>query len=169
MVKVHDEDTMAEPRQASTSSRHPQYRNGKSAHNTNNHLHHPHFHHYHHHWSYPASNLASSSASSSTGTATFHFGPGFEPRYPSGGSAGAAASSSTTTGGASQQHVVHFHVNPGVTVSFQMGDNVQVIKGRTPLTLPPATLQCFCLNTVTRIYGLFHMKSISKKPRIFMP
>ena len=178
MVKVHEEDMMAEPRQATSATastgasaannRHSQYRNGKS-HNTStlnssgnsssssssscssssssNHLHHsPHqyFHHYHHHWSYPASNLASSSvvggtpspAGSSVTAATFHFGPGFEPqqqisRYPSGSNAGsAAASSGSNPGCPSQQHVVHFHVNPGVTVSFQMGDNVQVIKGR---------------------------------------
>lgn len=173
MVKVHDEDMMAEPRQATsatastgasaTNNRHSQYRNGKSSHNTSslncasssssssnsnsNHLHHsPHqyFHHYHHHWSYPASNLASSSvvggapspAGSNVTAATFHFGPGFEPqqqisRYPSGSNAGStAASSGSNPGCPSQQHVVHFHVNPGVTVSFQMGDNVQVIKGR---------------------------------------
>lgn len=172
MVKVHDEDMMAEPRQATSvtassgasaaNNRHPEYRNGKSSHNTNslnsssssssssnssNHLHHsPHqyFHHYHHHWSYPASNLSSSSvvggspspAGTSVTAATFHFGPGFEPqqqisRYPSGSNAGAAAASSGSNPGCpSQQHVVHFHVNPGVTVSFQMGDNVQVIKGR---------------------------------------
>jgi hypothetical protein len=164
MVKVHDEDMTAEPRQASSAtassgapaanSRHSQYRNVKPSHNSNNlsssssnHLHHsPHqyFHHYHHHWSYPASNLASSSvvggsaasAGTSVAAATFHFGPGFEPqqqisRYTSGSNVGTAAGSSGSSPGcASQQHVVHFHVNPGVTVSFQMGDNVQVIKGR---------------------------------------
>jgi hypothetical protein len=155
MVKVHDEDMMAEARQATAvtpsggasaaNSRHSQYRNGKSPHSSN-HLHHSphHFHHYHHHWSYPASNLASSSVvggspscvAGSLAAATFHFGPGFEPQqqisqYPSGGSAGAAAASSGSNPDCpSQQHVVHFHVNPGVTVSFQMGDNVQVIKGR---------------------------------------
>ena len=183
MVKVHDEDMMAEPRQATSAtastgasaanSRHSQYRNGKSTHNTsslnssssssssstsssNNHLlHSPHqyFHHYHHHWSYPASNLASSSvvggapspAGSSVTAATFHFGPGFEPqqqisRYPSGSNAGsAAASSGSNPGCPSQQHVVHFHVNPGVTVSFQMGDNVQVIKGRRCLGIRNST------------------------------
>jgi hypothetical protein len=68
--------------------------------------------------------------------ATFHFGPGFElqqqiSQYASCGNAGAAvASSGSNPCCPSQQHVVHFHVNPGVTVSFQMGDNVQVIKGR---------------------------------------
>jgi hypothetical protein len=153
MVKVHDEDMMAESRQATSAtmsagaaavnSRHSQYRNGKSSGSSSNHPH-QHFHHYHHHWSFPASNLASSSVPggtpSSAGTnvaaATFHFGPGFEPqqqisRYPSGGNAGAAAASSGSNPGCpSQQHVVHFHVNPGVTVSFQMGDNVQVIKGK---------------------------------------
>lgn len=61
--------------------------------------------HFHYHWSYPTAAAASPSP------ATFHFGPGFEPQT------------------SPQQHVVYFHVNPGVTVSFQMGDNVQVIKG----------------------------------------
>ncbi|XP_075212988.1 miles to go isoform X2 [Lycorma delicatula] len=66
--------------------------------------------HFHYHWSYPTAAAASPSP------ATFHFGPGFEPQT------------------SPQQHVVYFHVNPGVTVSFQMGDNVQVIKG--PVTVP---------------------------------
>ncbi|KAG8271060.1 hypothetical protein J6590_070387 [Homalodisca vitripennis] len=59
--------------------------------------------HFHYHWSYP-------STGSTPTPATFHFGPGFEPQT------------------SPQQHVVYFHVNPGVTVSFQTGDNVQVIK-----------------------------------------
>ncbi|XP_014253277.1 fibronectin type-III domain-containing protein 3A isoform X2 [Cimex lectularius] len=66
--------------------------------------------HFHYHWSYPTAGPIP------TGQATFHFGPGFEPQT------------------APNQHVVYFHVNPGVTVSFQMGDNVQTIKG--PMTVP---------------------------------
>lgn len=62
--------------------------------------------HFHYHWSYPSNGAAATPT-----PATFHFGPGFEPQT------------------SSQQHVVYFHVNPGVTVSFQTGDNVQVIKG----------------------------------------
>jgi hypothetical protein len=27
-------------------------------------------------------------------------------------------------------HVVHFHVNPGVTVSLQVGDCIRVVKGK---------------------------------------
>lgn len=61
--------------------------------------------HFHYHWSYP-------SGAPTASPATFHFGPGFEPQT------------------SPQQHVVYFHVNPGVTVSFQTGDNVQVIKGK---------------------------------------
>ena len=61
--------------------------------------------HFHYHWSYPPTG--------SPAPATFHFGPGFEPQT------------------SPHQHVVYFHVNPGVTVSFQMGDTVQVIKGKS--------------------------------------
>ncbi|XP_066904010.1 fibronectin type-III domain-containing protein 3A [Halyomorpha halys] len=64
--------------------------------------------HFHYHWSYPSGGPAAQ--------ATFHFGPGFEPQT------------------SPHQHVVYFHVNPGVTVSFQMGDNIQTIKG--PMTVP---------------------------------
>lgn len=34
------------------------------------------------------------------------------------------------------QHVVHLHVNPGETVSLQMGGQVQVIQGKRPFSLP---------------------------------
>jgi hypothetical protein len=83
--------------------------------------------------------------------ATFHFGPGFEPQqqisqYPGGNTGAAAASSGSNSGCPSQQHVVHFHVNPGVTVSFQMGDNVQVIKGRESHYIFISVIQC-----VTRV------------------
>ncbi|CAH1396431.1 unnamed protein product [Nezara viridula] len=61
--------------------------------------------HFHYHWSYPSGGPAAQ--------ATFHFGPGFEPQT------------------SPHQHVVYFHVNPGVTVSFQMGDNIQTIKGES--------------------------------------
>ncbi|XP_073994943.1 miles to go isoform X2 [Rhodnius prolixus] len=68
--------------------------------------------HFHYHWSYPAAGPVPPVG----GQATFHFGPGFEPQT------------------SPHQHVVFFHVNPGVTVSFQMGDTVQTIKG--PMTVP---------------------------------
>ncbi|KAL1123954.1 hypothetical protein AAG570_001724 [Ranatra chinensis] len=63
--------------------------------------------HFHYHWSYPPTGGGA--------PATFHFGSGFEPQT------------------SPHQHVVYFHVNPGVTVSFQMGDTVQVIKGECAL------------------------------------
>uniref|UniRef100_A0A8D9EJY1 Fibronectin type III domain-containing protein 3B n=1 Tax=Cacopsylla melanoneura TaxID=428564 RepID=A0A8D9EJY1_9HEMI len=157
MVKVHDEDTLSESSPGSglpsgdtqvtmpAPARHrftsPNHNNNNNSHTVNNnhnnhntsggncHLHNNnHGHqvvhntkvtnnvatqHFHYHWSYPtqAGPLPPNSA-----PATFHFGQGFEPQT------------------SPQQHVVHFHVNPGVTVSFQMGDNVQVIKG--PVTVP---------------------------------
>ncbi|XP_022188761.2 fibronectin type-III domain-containing protein 3A isoform X2 [Nilaparvata lugens] len=73
--------------------------------------------HFHYHWSYPsAPPVPAPPPASPPSPATIHFGPGFEPQT------------------SPQQHVVYFHVNPGVTVSFQTGDNVQNIKG--PVTVP---------------------------------
>ncbi|GLH05004.1 Uncharacterized protein GBIM_10642 [Gryllus bimaculatus] len=73
-----------------------------------------HHHHHHHHWAFHAGVPA-----------TFHIGPGFEPQQRH----GRPASPPPQPPQPPAQHVVHFHVNPGVTVSFQMGEHVQVIKG----------------------------------------
>ncbi|CAA9999606.1 unnamed protein product [Nesidiocoris tenuis] len=82
--------------------------------------------HFHYHWSYPPTAaglppahhhppppLGGPPLAAAAGAATFHFGPGFEPQT------------------SPHQHVVYFHVNPGVTVSFQMGDTVQTLKGQS--------------------------------------
>ncbi|XP_026676097.1 uncharacterized protein LOC103504830 [Diaphorina citri] len=146
MVKVHEEDTLADqgaesgpsppggapvtmPAPAPAPARHRfnattnNNNNSCHVHNNNNHNHQVVHNtkvtnnvatqHFHYHWSYPSQGAPLPPNSS---PATFHFGQGFEPQT------------------SPQQHVVHFHVNPGVTVSFQMGDNVQVIKG--PVTVP---------------------------------
>ncbi|KAI5705089.1 hypothetical protein M8J75_011815 [Diaphorina citri] len=140
MVKVHEEDTLADqgaesgpsppggapvtmPAPAPAPARHRfnatnnNNNNSCHVHNNNNHNHQVVHNtkvtnnvatqHFHYHWSYPSQGAPLPPNSS---PATFHFGQGFEPQT------------------SPQQHVVHFHVNPGVTVSFQMGDNVQVIK-----------------------------------------
>jgi len=52
---------------------------------------------------------------------TFHFPPGFEPH-------------SMNPEGA-PQHVVDFHVQPGVTISLQMGDKYRVFEGRFNLSI----------------------------------
>ncbi|KAL0274061.1 UNVERIFIED_CONTAM: hypothetical protein PYX00_006582 [Menopon gallinae] len=111
----------AEPRQAQSSGgrtstanltpgNHPRLnQNGKSANQS----------YYHHYPSF-------SSPGSSTSTPTIRLPPGFEPpgtvcnRFPG----------SNVSPEGLQQHVVDFHVYPGVTISLQMGENVQVFKGR---------------------------------------
>lgn len=122
MVKVQDEDMTAEPRQAqsapvrssstNTTSNNNNSRsnqNGKSASQT----------HYHHFHSFP-------SPGGSGATPTIRFPPGFEPQ---GAVCGRFPGSNVSAEGL-QQHVVDFHVYPGVTISLQMGEHVQVFKGR---------------------------------------
>lgn len=62
----------------------------------------------HHHWVLPDALDATAP--------TFHFGASFEYGHPDGG-----------------QHIVQFHVNPGVTVSFRVGDTIQLVKGKQTL------------------------------------
>lgn len=121
MVKVQEEDMTAEPRQAQSASLRTSTtnsnvtssirsnHNGKLACQTQ-------FHHFH---SFPP-------AGTSTSTPTIRFPPGFEPqgavcnRFPG----------SNVSPEGLHQHVVDFHVYPGVTISLQMGENVQVFKGK---------------------------------------
>lgn len=124
MVKVQDEDMTAEPRQAQSaalrtsatnlapSSNNRGNMNGKTT--CQNQFHH--FHSFH-------------SPGPSNSTPTIRFPPGFEPQ---GAVCNRFPGSSTSTEGL-QQHVVDFHVYPGVTISLQMGENVQVFKGKLNL------------------------------------
>lgn len=51
----------------------------------------------------------------------FHFGPGFEhPRY----------CPTHPQGPPPHEHIVFFHVNPGVSVTFQISGNPEVIRGK---------------------------------------
>lgn len=121
MVKVQDEDMTAEPRQAQSASLRTSTtnfsaasniranQNGKSACQTQ-------FHHFH---PFPSPGPSSS-------TPTIRFPPGFEPQ---GAVCNRFPGSSVSAEGL-QQHVVDFHVYPGVTISLQMGENVQVFKGK---------------------------------------
>lgn len=137
-----------------TTTRPPMHKNRAHHH----HLHHPqmqHFHHFHHHWSYPEPGVVVPPP----GPATFHFGPGFEYQAqrppgpgtiktnnnsavrsspsssPSDGAFSVVNGSTPSTSSSPQpqqtpEHVVHFHVNPGVTVSFQIGDSMELIQGK---------------------------------------
>lgn len=67
----------------------------------------------------------------------FHFGPGFErapsmeiqnPRHCP--THGTQNNQTANTGGNSQEHVVFFHVSPGVSVTFQIGNNREVVRGK---------------------------------------
>lgn len=144
MVKVRDEPSMAEPRPATTSpapaaapngTASPQQQFGGGARKPPRNPHYPHpqhsFYHfpayYHHHCTYPTEGAETNGGGSGAGAAPakFYFGPGFEPQQQGGGRYGAGPSQ--TQGG---EHVVFFHVNPGVTISFQFGDNMEVLRGK---------------------------------------
>lgn len=145
MVKVRDELSMAEPRLTTTTvtttttatangtatTATPQQFTNSRKPPRNPHFH-PHtFYHfpayYHHHCSYPAEGVETNGGGGAGGgsaPAKFYFGPGFEPQQQGGGRYGAGPSQSQNN-----EHVVFFHVNPGVTISFQFGDNMEVLRG----------------------------------------
>jgi len=57
------------------------------------------------------------------------------------------------------QYVVYFHINPGVSVSFQVGEQIQVVKGKTKSLLYKSQLstitqscQCFALANPQSLY-----------------
>uniref|UniRef100_A0A6P7GH73 Uncharacterized protein LOC114338097 n=1 Tax=Diabrotica virgifera virgifera TaxID=50390 RepID=A0A6P7GH73_DIAVI len=137
MVKVKDEPPMAEPNSA------PNHRTSSAS--TNNppstyyprkprphshHHHHPPFQHYTHFHpcSYSPENAEASNGA--TSPAKFYFGPGFEPQQqmPGGGFPGP----SQTQG---NEYIVLFHVNPGVTINLQLGENLEVLTGNETKTL----------------------------------
>lgn len=135
MVKVKDDAAMAEPKPAPFARK-----------NTRHHshlIHHPPFFHYPYHTcSYAATEATAggtSSDSNSTSTggsgggasssspspASFYIGPGFQPQSQMQNSYGAGPSQTHNS-----EHIVYFHVNPGVTINFQIGDNMQVLRGK---------------------------------------
>ncbi|KAG5900609.1 hypothetical protein JTB14_017461 [Gonioctena quinquepunctata] len=94
------------------------------------HHHHPPFQHFthYHHCTYPAENVdgAGGTNNGATSPAKFYFGPGFEPQQQiPGGGYGPGPSQ-----GRGNEYVVFFHVNPGVTISFQMGENLEILRGK---------------------------------------
>lgn len=155
MVKVRDEPSMAEPRPATTTTTtittatttapangtattaSPQQFNNLRKPPRNPHYHPHSFYHFpayhHHHCTYPAEGAAETNggggAGGSSAPAKFYFGPGFEPQQQGGGRYGAGPSQAQNN-----EHVVFFHVNPGVTISFQFGDNMEVLRGKIAIS-----------------------------------
>ncbi|KAK9701242.1 hypothetical protein QE152_g30734 [Popillia japonica] len=130
MVKVKEEAAMAEPKPSVPFVR-------KNRHHGHL-IHHPPFYHYpFHNCSYTATEGATSdsngtssgagggASSSSPSPASFYIGPGFQPQSQIQGSYGAGPSQTHGS-----EHIVYFHVNPGVTINFQIGDNMQVLRGK---------------------------------------
>lgn len=131
--------------------------NSSSNNNNNNHqhsshhYHHHHLHHHHHHQQqqqhplYQRYHLShcttgevldgSNSNNGSTSPAKFCLGPGFEPQTQQSATSGGNNNNNNFGAGPSQsqnnEHVVFFHVNPGVSISLQIGDNIQVLSGKS--------------------------------------
>ncbi|CAH1975593.1 unnamed protein product [Acanthoscelides obtectus] len=103
---------------------------GGGAANQHAHLHHHHHHgafqHYghYHRCSFPADGGDMQNGAS---PAKFYFGPGFEPQQQ--GSFGPGPSQNQ-----GNEYIVFFHVNPGVTISFQMGENLEILRGELTVT-----------------------------------
>ncbi|CAG9863441.1 unnamed protein product [Phyllotreta striolata] len=89
---------------------------------------HPHHHHHPPFQHYPPCSYSSESAeggaNGAASPAKFYFGPGFEPQQQFPG----------PSQGQGSEYVVFFHVNPGVTISFQMGESLEILRG--PVTVP---------------------------------
>nr|CAH7718581.1 unnamed protein product [Callosobruchus chinensis] len=100
---------------------------GGGAANQHAHLHHHHHHgsfqHYghYHRCSFPADG---GDVANGASPAKFYFGPGFEPQQQ--GSYGPGPSQNQ-----GNEYIVFFHVNPGVTISFQMGENLEILRGES--------------------------------------
>ncbi|XP_044268751.1 fibronectin type-III domain-containing protein 3A isoform X2 [Tribolium madens] len=147
MVKVKD-GPMAEAKPATTATTTTQSStiNNNNTTNSNsttythirkprnhNHTHHIHpLHHYtylHHHCTHPSDNAETNGSNGAGSPAKFHFGPGFEPQISGGNYCPGPSQSQNNS-----EYVVLFHVNPGVTIRFQMGDSFEVLQG--PVTVP---------------------------------
>lgn len=127
MVKVKDEAAMAEPKSASPSPSAAIF-GRKPRHENHSHHHHPPFHHYPYHFHYTLSSgdsVDSGSTNGATSPAKFCFGPGFEPQTQIPGTFGAGPSQAQNN-----EHVVFFHVNPGVIISLQYGESYEVLRGK---------------------------------------
>lgn len=138
MVNLKDEAVMAEPSSAPNSqpltiSSNPSSTSMSRKQRPYTHLHHHHIHlpfqhfsHYHQYCTYPSDTTdVNGSTNGVSSPAKFYFGPGFEPQQQiTGGFYGPGPSQSQNN-----EYVVFFHVNPGVTISFQMGDNLEVLRG----------------------------------------
>lgn len=98
--------------------------------NNHNHLHHHKiYHHYTYYHHYSAGQSEADVLSGGTGESTtpkFYFGPGFEPQ-----TSGTCSVHDQANGGENKnsEYVVFFHVNPGVTISFQIGETTEVLRG----------------------------------------
>ncbi|KAK9869631.1 hypothetical protein WA026_003376 [Henosepilachna vigintioctopunctata] len=137
MVKVRDEPEI-EPQNGSRKfpliqQPLPMNSNPLKACNNQNHLHqHRIYHHYtyYHHYSINQSETdVLSSGSGDSAAPKFYFGPGFEPQAS--GTGGCAVHDQARPGNdpKNQEYVVLFHVNPGVTISFQIGDTTEILRG----------------------------------------
>ncbi|KAK4880028.1 hypothetical protein RN001_008174 [Aquatica leii] len=131
MVKVKDDSAMAEPKPANAAIHHQTTSTRKPHHNHSHH--HPPYPHahipYYYHFSYSSENTENGTNGAAT-PATFYFGPGFEPQSQLRNTYGAGPSQ----GQNGSEYIVLFHVNPGVTISFQIGDSFEVLRG--PVTVP---------------------------------
>ncbi|KAF5275699.1 hypothetical protein FQA39_LY06811 [Lamprigera yunnana] len=127
MVKVEEDSAMAEPKPANGAAVHSTSTTRKTRHH--NHSHHltsyplAHVPYHYYHYSYSSEN-SENITNGATSPAKFYFGPGFEPQSTISNTYGAGPSQ----GQNGSEYVVLFHVNPGVTISFQIGDSFEVLR-----------------------------------------
>lgn len=124
---------MAEPKPAAPANFHPSHKPHRHHHHHANHAHihthhFPHHFPYYYHYSYPTESAEAARSNGATSPAKFFFGPGFEPQTQSPAGGFRAGPSPGHNG---SEYVVLFHVNPGVTISFQMGDNFEILRGES--------------------------------------
>ncbi|KAL3282641.1 hypothetical protein HHI36_005816 [Cryptolaemus montrouzieri] len=138
MVKVKEEPEIGSTQNA--TSKPPLTQNSHSMNhnhmlklcNNQNHFHHHRiYHHYTYYYHYSINQSESDVVPSGTGDNTapkFYFGPGFEPQI-SAADGDVAHDQANGSSAKNTEYVVLFHVNPGVTISFQIGDNTEVLRG----------------------------------------
>lgn len=130
MVKVKEDAAMAEPK-PSPADLHP-HSLAHKPHRHHHHQNHPHIHAhfthfpYYYHYSYPTESADATRSNGATSPAKFFFGPGFEPQTQPPNNIRAGPSQAQN----GSEYVVLFHVNPGVTISFQMGDTFEILRGK---------------------------------------